>query len=1056
MNLARLISQQKRAVVVLILLLSAAGLYAAWQLPTAIFPQTDFPRIVIIVDNGVVPAPQMLASVTRPLEEAMNGIPGIVRIKSTTSRGATEVNLFFDWSVDVLQSLQLVQARLSQLSSSLPPTAAIRNVDRLTFAVFPVAGYSLVSDTRDPASLRDIGNYTIKPRLARLPGVADVSVAGGKNREYHVTIDPERLNAHGVSVQQVSDAVRNSNVVASPGLIEENHQLELTLVSGQATAPEQLNSIVVAVVNNAPITVADVATVGAGVEPEYTIVTADGHPAVLLNVRRQPNANTVTVDDEIKAELAAIQPILPKDVKIAPFYDQSLLVRESMKSVRDSILIGLLLSVAILYAFLRNWGTTLVATLVIPVTVLATFLAMYLVGLSFDLMTLGGVAAAIGLVIDDAIVVVENIYTHLARGQSRREAVERAISEITIPIIGSTITPVVVFLPLTLLTGVTGVFFRSLALTMAVALLTSLVLALSFTPVLAERFVKVRRRDQKNLVEDEAATADTNAFSEMQAGDREEEEEGGRFLRAIIRRYEWVLDHALSNRWLVIAVCALVLLGSYLLYRNLGSDFLPAFDEGAFILDYTAPPGTSLAETDRILQHVEQMLKEEPDVESYSRRTGLQLGLFITEPNTGDFLAKLKPGHTRTTEEITADLRGKIESSEPALQFEFVGILSDLIGDLTSSPAPIEIRLFSEDTAALDNTATLVEESIQKVPGVVDTFNGVVVSGPAITFKIDPQLAARFGVSATDVANTVTTAMTGDAASSILQQGRLITVRVLLPRAARQSLDTLKGLLIRSTSGAQFRLDQVAQIEYDKGQTEIQRDGLRQSVAVTAHLSGSDLGSAISAIKVQLGKDVKLPAGMTLEYGGIYQEQQASFRELLQALILAIVLVFITLLIEFRSFAHPIAIVTGAVLALGGVLAGLFITRSTLNIVSLMGMIMVVGIVAKNGILMLDAVEDHLAAGDTLREALLRSGRRRFRPVLMTSLAAILGMLPLALALGSGAELLQPLAIAVIGGLAVALLLSLVVTPTVYAMFSRERPDKETLNRSAALPPSVR
>ena len=1040
MNLARFISRQSRAVVVLILLLSVAGLYAAWQLPTAIFPQTDFPRIVIIVDNGVVPAPQMLASVTRPLEEAMNGIPGIVRIKSTTSRGATEVNLFFDWSVDVLQSLQLVQARLSQLSSSLPPTAAIRNVDRLTFAVFPVAGYSLVSDTRDPASLRDIGNYTIKPRLARLPGVADVSVAGGKNREYHVTIDPERLNAHGVSVQQVSDAVRNSNVVASPGLIEENHQLELTLVSGQATTPEQLNAIVIAVVNNAPITVADVATVGAGVEPQYTIVTADGHPAVLLNIRRQPNANTVTVDDEVKAELVAIHPLLPKDVKIAPFYDQSLLVRESMKSVRDSILIGLLLSVAILYAFLRNWGTTLVATLVIPVTVLATFLAMYVVGLSFDLMTLGGVAAAIGLVIDDAIVVVENIYTHLARGQSRREAVERAISEITIPIIGSTITPVVVFLPLTLLTGVTGVFFRSLALTMAVALLTSLVLALSFTPVLAERFVKVRRRDLKAPREDQSLTG-TDAVSEMRAGDREKEEESGRFLRAIVSRYEWVLDQALSNRWLVIAVCAVVLAGAYLLYRNLGSDFLPAFDEGAFILDYTAPPGTSLAETDRMLQHVEQMLKDTPEVESYSRRTGLQLGLFITEPNTGDFLAKLKPGHKRTTEEVTAELRSRIESSEPALRVEFVGILSDLIGDLTSSPAPIEIRLFSEDAAVLDETATLVEESIQKVPGVVDTFNGVVVSGPAITFKIDPQLAARFGVTATDVANTVTTAMTGDAASSILQQGRLITVRVLLPKSARQSLDTLKGLLVRSATGAQFRLDQVAQIDYDKGQTEIQRDGLRQSVAVTARLSGSDLGSAISAIKVQLARDVKLPPGMTLEYGGLYQEQQASFRELLQALILAIVLVFITLLIEFRSFAHPISIVTGAVLALFGVLAALFITGSTLNIVSLMGMIMVVGIVAKNGILMLDAVEDHLAAGDNLREALLRSGRRRFRPVLMTSLAAILGMLPLALALGSGAELLQPLAIAVIGGLTVALLLSLVVTPTVYAMLSRQPDD---------------
>ncbi|MBA2339915.1 MAG: efflux RND transporter permease subunit [Pyrinomonadaceae bacterium] len=1019
MNFAHVISNQARAVVVIVLLVCAAGLYAAYTLPTAIFPQTDFPRIVIIVNNGVLPAPQMLVSVTRPVEEAMNGIPGITRIKSTTARGATEINLFFDWSVDVLQSLQLVQARLSQLSATLPPTAAIRRVDRLTFAVFPVAGYSLTSETRDAASLNDIATYTISPRLARLPGVAGVAVAGGKRREYHVTIDPERLAARGLSVQQVSDAVRNSNVVASPGLVEENHQLQLTLVSGQATSPEQLNSIVVANVNNSPVAVSDIATVGAGTEPQYTIVTADGRDAVLVNVTRQPDANTVTVDDEVKAELAATAKLLPKDVKVAPFYDQSLLVREAMKSVRDAIIIGLLLSIGILYLFLRNWGTTIVAAVVIPVTVLATFLAMRFAGLSFDLMTLGGVAAGIGLVIDDAIVVVENIYTHLARGQTRNEAIEAAISEITIPIIGSTITPVVVFLPLTFLTGVTGVFFRSLALTMAVALLTSLVLALTFTPVLAKRFVKVK--EGANRIDE----------------DQEEVTEG--FLGWLIRRYERVLDFALGNRSLVLLLACLVLLGSFFLYRHLGTEFLPAFDEGAFVLDYTAPPGTSLAETDRILRHVEGLLRETPEVESYSRRTGLQLGLSITEPNTGDFLVKLKPGHARPTEAVIDDLRGSIESSEPALQIEFVGILTDLIGDLTSSPAPIEIRIFSEDTVALHKTATRIEDAIKKIPGVVDTFNGVVVSGPTITFNVDPERAARFGVTATDVANTVTTAMTGDAASSILQQGRLVTVRVLLPESSRQSLDTLRALLIRSPqTNAQFRLDQVADVAYEQGQTEIERDGLRQSVSVTARLSGSDLGSAISEIKARLASEVKLPPGMTIEYGGLFQEQQASFRELALALLSAIALVFVVLLIEFRSFAHPVAIVAGAVLALGGVLSALFITRTTLNIVSLMGMIMTVGIVAKNGILMLDVVEEHLAAGDNLREALLRSGRRRFRPVLMTSLAAILGMLPLALAFGAGAELLQPLAIAVIGGLTVALLLSLIITPTVYAMLARE------------------
>ena len=1043
MTLARVVSTQSRAVIVLVALLCAAGIFAAVRLPVSIFPQTDFPRVIIIIDDGVVPAQQVLVSVTRPVEETMSGLPGFTRIRSTTQRGGCDISVFFDWKTDPAESLQLVQGRLAQLVPSLPSTVSIRRLERATFAVFPVVGYSLTSDERDPASLRDLATYTIRPRLTRLAGVAGVAVAGGQTREYHVTVDPSRLVARSVSLEQVADAVTKANIIASPGLVEENHQLELTLVSGQAKRPDELSSIVVAVVNNSPVVLSDVATIGEGVAPNYTIVTADGNRAVLLNITRQPDANTVDVVDEVKAELAAMQPQLPRDVKVAPFYDQSLLVRASIRSVRDSILVGLLLSVGILYGFLRNVGTTLVAIMVIPVTVLATFLAMWLAGLSFDLMTLGGVAAAIGLVIDDAIVVVENIYTHRARGQSRKDAVHTAVSEITVPIIGSTVTPVVVFLPLTLLTGVTGVFFRSLALTMAVALLTSLVLALSFTPVLAERFINPSRR-RRELREDSIRGAELEG--EIAAEVIEVEREQGRLLSAVVRRYEWVLAKALDNRVVVVVVCASVVVLSYLAYNSLGSEFLPELDEGAFVLDYFTPPGTSLEETDRILKHVEKMLKDTPEVESYSRRTGLQLGLFITEPNTGDFLVKLKPDRARSTEGVKDDLRKQIAETEPGLsRVELPGILGDLIGDLTSEPQPIEIKLFSEDAPALYQKAAEVEEVIKKIKdrdgkGIVDTFNGVTISGPAITFKVDPQRAAQLGVNATDVANTVTTAMTGDASSVILQQNRLITVRVVLPKESRASLDALRALQIRSpVKNALFRLEQVADVEYDKGQKEIARDGLRQTVSVTARLQGLDLGSAIKAIQERLAKEVRLPPGMTIEYGGLYRQQQSSFRELTLALALAVALVFVTLLIEFRSFSHPAAIVTGAVLALSGVLGALLITHTTLNVVSYMGMIMVVGIVAKNGILMLDAVEDHLTAGESLREALLRSGRRRFRPVLMTSLAAMLGMLPLALAIGSGAEMLQALAIAVIGGLTGALMLSLVVTPTVFAMLRKGR-----------------
>jgi multidrug efflux pump subunit AcrB len=496
---------------------------------------------------------------------------------------------------------------------------------------------------------------------------------------------------------------------------------------------------------------------------------------------------------------------------------------------------------------------------------------------------------------------------------------------------------------------------------------------------------------------------------------------------------------ALNWRKTVLLLSAGVGAIALLMVGQLGSDFLPAFDEGAFVLDYEAPPGTSLAETDRILQHVETILKETPEVEGYSRRTGLQLGLSITEPNTGDFLVKLKAERARSIDDVTDDIRGQIETTEPALRVEFAGILGDLVGDLIESPSPVEIKLFSDDTAALEAKAHEVEDLIATVPGVVDTFSGVVVSGPALTFQVDPVRSARMGVTAENVAAAVQIAMDGEQATTVLQRGRLIPVRVRLPESVRSSLDALRALPIRAAeSGAWFRLDQVADVGYESGVTEIHRDGLRQTVAVTARLEGVSLGTGIGEIKKALAAKMSFPPGMTIEYGGIYKEQQKSFNELLVSLILAVVLVFLVLLIEFRSFAHPVAIVVGSVLSLSGVVVAMFLTGTTLNIVSFMGMIMVVGIVAKNGILMLDAVEDHRKNGDSLRDALLRSGRRRFRPVLMTSLATILGMAPLAFAIGSGSELLQPLAIGVIGGCAMALVMSLVVSPVVYSLIHRE------------------
>ena len=1006
MKLGALLLRNSRAIVVLVVLLCGAGLYSLTQVSSALFPNTDFPRVVILVDNGVVSSQQMSVTVTRPIEEAMSGILDIRRIKSTTSRGSCEINLFFEWRADMVLSLQLVQARLAQLR--LPPGASIRRVERLTFAVFPVCGYSLTSSTIEPSMLRQISDYVIRPRLARLHGVANVLVAGGKVREFHVVVDPQLVNARGISLNQVSDAVRNNNLVDSPGMLEENHSLNLLLVTGLAARPEQLASLVVGTVNGVPVKLGQIATITPGVAPEYNLVSADGKSAVVINILRQPNADILTVTDEVHQEILALQKSLPPGLVIRPYYDQSLLVRDSMTSVRDAIGLGLLLSILVLYGFLRDWNTTFVAILVIPVTLLSTVWAMEWAGLTFDLMTLGGMAAAIGLVIDDAIVMVENIHTHLQAGSSRREAILQAVDEIVVPLIGSTLTPVVVFLPLSLLSGITGIFFRSLATTLTVALLTSLVLALCFTPIVAQALLHVHTRPNPG--------------------------ENKGWFRLAVDGYCLILRHALRLPAAVAVVVVCLLAGSYQLYGHLGSEFLPSFDEGGFVLDYVAPPGTSLTETDRMLHQVEDYLKQTPEIESYSRRTGLRLALAVCEPNQGDFLVKLRKQRTRSVEAVTDELRDKINGSLPSLRVSFAGILADLIGDLTSAPQPIEVRLFSEDRDSLFRFAEQVEKSLAEIPGIVDTFNGIVVSGPALSFRVDPERAARLGVSTAEVARTLSTAIQGDPASALIEKDRLVTVRVRLPQSAYQPLERLKGLLIRNTAGGLFRLDQAAQLNYLEGETQLSRDGLRQSVAVTARLSGLDMGSAIGQIQKKIGLS---GPGVTIEYGGLYEEQQRSFRELALVMALAILMVFLTLVIEFRSFIEPIAIVAGASLSLSGVLLGLFVTGTSVNVVSLMGAVMVVGIVAKNGILMLDAVEGHIAAGKSVEQALLESGRRRFRPVLMTSLAAILGMLPLALGLGTGSELLQPLAIAVIGGLSVALLFSLVMTPTVFAVLHR-------------------
>ena len=1017
-----------RPILFLIVSTALAGAYLALSIPIAVFPNTDFPRILVGVDNGVMPIDQMLVTITRPIEEAVNSVPGLLKVQSITSRGSAEVDLFFDWTSDMILTLQRVDAVVARLQAELPPTAKVET-HRLTFATFPILGYSLTSDTIPQNKLWEIATYDIKPRVNRLDGVASVLVQGGRVPEFQVSPNPARLLAAGVTVGDILDAIRRTNLIDSPGLIESNHKLVLGLVSGQVRTPEQIGQIVVK--NSSagiPIRLGDIAAIAPSVAPVYTMVTANGKPAVLLSINRQPESNTLDVANEVHAQMEAIRPTLPPGLHLEPFYDQSTIVHDSIASVRDAVLLGLVLSSIILVLFLRDWGTSLVAGLVIPVTLLFTFIVLKFTGQSFNLMTLGGLAAAVGLVIDDAIVVLENIVLHRGAGQGRLQAIQSALRELTIPLIGSTITPIVVFLPLISTTGVTGSFFRALAVTMTVSLLTSLLLALTWTPTLSQYLG--RRKD--GTTEEGTSSTGGPDFAKLLAA---EEAHLSGFFGRVVNFYTRTMRAFVKRPWVLAATSIVIIVLSYVCYSFLGTDLLPEMDEGGFILDYDTPPGSSLAETDRILQHLEEIIRSQPEVENTSRRTGLQLGIAaVTEANKGDFSVKLKRKRKRDIEEVMADVRSEIEQTEPAAKVEFVQVLGDMIGDLTNAPEPVVIKLFSQDPKLLAQTGPRVADAIQKLHGVVDVLDGIenTTSGPATTYQINPAVAARAGFTPEEIAVDAAAVLEGEpAATPVVVNDRAYTIRVRFPDQNRSTIDRMSNTLVTSSTGRTATLGSLATVITDPGQTEIRRENLQRLVQVTARFEGVDLGTGIAAVQKAVA-DLHLPSSIRVEYGGLYQEQQKSFRDLLMVLFLALVLLFAVLLIEFRTFSAPSAILASALLSTFGGFLALLVTRTTFNVASFMGMIMVIGIVAKNGILLLDAEHRFRDLGFSAEEAMIQAGRRRLRPIAMTALATVAGMLPLAFAIGAGSQMLQPLAITVVGGILSSMVLSLIFTPAIH------------------------
>jgi len=1030
-------ARHSKSILLLILMLTIVGIYLALSIPVAVFPTTNFPRIIIGVDNGVTPIQQMEVTITRPIEQAVNSVPGLVDVRSTTSRGSAEIDLTFDWNVDMLTTLQQVDSAVSRVQSSLPPTAQIQT-HRVDFASFPIIGYSLTSDNVAQTDLWEIATYDIKPRLNRLNGVAGVIVQGGQVPEFHITVDPANMLRAKVGIPDILTAVNKTNVIDSPGLMSRDHQLFLGLLTSQVNGSDGINAIVVKNANNTPVRIQDIGSVSSSTAPNYTAVSANGKPAVLLSINRQPNSNTVQVANEVTREMEAIRPSLPYGVQMLPFYDQSNIVQQSIASVRDAIIIGLIFAGIIIWLFLRDWGSMMTA-LVVPVTIVVTFIAIKMLHQSFNLMTLGGLAAAVGLVIDDAIVVVENIVMHRDAGEGPLEATSSALKEITAPLIGSTLTPIVVFLPLITITGVTGTFFTALAVTMSIALLTSLVLALVWTSNLGARLI---RRGQTAAV---THISDDPAERTKRLMEAEEAALSRGFFGRILRFYEKVMRRSLKHPIVMGLLCIALIVVSFASYGVLGSDLLPAFDEGGFVIDYVMPPGSSLEETSRVLKNLDAILRTVPEVESTSRRTGLQLGLAaVTEPNTGDISVKLKPQRKRTVDEIIADVRAKINAAEPGLGVDFIQVLQDMIGDLTGAPQPVVVKLFSPDAALLDTWAPQVAAALDKITinnqqVVVDVANGIDnhTSGPAVVFTVNTDTAARTGFATDDLRAITAAIMEGQpAAQPVLVNDRPYSLRVRFPEGNRATLEAMQSTMLVNSAGGTATLGSLTSVSEIPGQTEVLRDNLQREVEVTARLQGVDLGTGIAAVQKAIA-DLKMPPSVRVVYGGTYQEQQKSFSDLATVLVLAVVLIFLVLTVEFRTFTAPVAILSSAILSTSGVFLALMITQTTFNVSSFMGLIMVIGIVAKNGILLLDADHKFVSAGLSAEEAIVQAGRRRFRPIVMTALAAVAGMLPLALALGAGSQMLQPLAIAVIGGILISMVLSLIITPAIQFYLGR-------------------
>lgn len=1022
MSLAGFSFRNSRGVLLLVLFLSVLGGLVARKMPAAILPDFPFPRLVIVAGVPDMAIQDLVLRVTRPLEQAAAGVPGAKLVRSKTARGSLELSVDFDWGTDMFEAFTRLNANVATVRSELPANTTLQ-VEWVNPSSFPVIGYSLTADGSSgaaqgapgPRDLLDIANLNLAPRLSRLHGVYRVFTQGGEVREYQVLLDPDALAAARVAPEQVAAALRESNLIRSVGRFSRHYQGYLVVVDGQPRRKEDLLDVVISSRAGKPVRIRDVAGIREGNVERQQLVTADGREAVLLNILKQPGASTAEVSREVRDALSELKPQLPAGVRIACFYDEADLLHESLGSLRDSILIGAALAVGVLLLFLRSWRSTLVVLLCLPVTLLLTFLGLKLCGQTLNLMSLGGLAVGLGLIIDDVVVTLENIYRHVELGEPPLQAALKGAAEIQKPMIGSTLTSVCVFLPLAFLGEITGALFAPLSVAMTLLLLISVVLAVTVVPLVAGRLLRPPAH----------APASGPVPEHGRAG----------------RLYAAAVGAALHYPLPVLAGALGLSLVAAALVPTLPSGMLPVMDEGAFVLDFAAPGGTPLQTTDRQVRIVEQVLLATPEVEAYSRRTGQEMGFFTTEPSRGDIMVKLKPRsrRRRSMTEVMKHVLSECEHRLHGMELETVAPIADRVADIAGEPTPLHVKIFGDDPATLLRLGEQIHSIVQGVRGTDESVHQVTPTGPELVVRIDPRRAALLGVTPGEVTRSLETAMLGRADTVVVSGERVIGIRVVYPRPLRRTLEQVREMQVFSATGRRVPLSAIADFTELPGAFEVRRENQKPVMEVQAVLHDRDLGSANREVQQRVAREVKLPPGYSVQYGGLYATQQASFEGLATVLVMGMFLVYLVTLFQYNRFGEPTALVLAAAFALVGVVGALKLTGTLLNASSLTGAIMIFGMVLTNGIVLMDTIAQHSARGLPLAEAIIASGCQRLRPVFMTATIAILALLPLALGIGAGAEMQQPLAVAVIGGLVVSPLFTLLLAPLLLYVLRRGR-----------------